>query len=492
MYNGAKLRSCLADVEAQISSLQSQLVRLQADRANILGKLAAVVYPVFSLPNEVTAEIFDQYVAWSPIQGCSPMILAAVCSLWRDVALSTPRVWTRLDPGHHFKYTPLERDEEDARDTRLVELLRMWLPRAGALSVDIRIRLPDVDRPAYAEIFRLLAEHSARLRVLDLFATDGIEFPTGCLGPFPSLTTISFSTHYDEISIPSLLNAPQLREVSFRDSKFLGNSEWQSLLPWTQLTVLRGFRQDILAWLRILEQTPNLELLEFACDDELEETIPTPPVLLPRLHTLILGDGTSQEILPFLNLPALRKFHLETVIGLCQGIVESLVERSACTPVDMYLSVEDLDDMGALRRCLQASPTIKSLEVNCRRLADDDTFSVKELLGLMHGTSGSPLLPAPSSLSISDCPTPVRLSWLVDMLAFRTGAGIMVRLESFKLSFFERHREALNRVQDHQSLDDVRGKLREMCAAGLKVDIQPAVDWLNVEINAKTIEPICL
>ncbi|KAJ7615416.1 hypothetical protein FB45DRAFT_1035408 [Roridomyces roridus] len=510
MYASAKLRSSLVDIEAQISSVQSQLARLQANRANILEKLGGVTYPVLTLPSEISAEIFVQYTdSWYPTQCCSPMVLASVCSLWREVALSTPRLWTHLDHG----------SKSDDRRTG-EELLRMWLPRAGALPVDIRIRLPDSDELEYAEIFRILAEHSAQLRVdnaaavsemdtsrnnvtglelisvLDLFVADGINFPTGCLGPFPSLTKLFFSTSYDEICIPSSLEAPQLQEVSFRDCQFPADSDWQSSLPWNQLTVLRSFGQDIPAWLHILSHTPNLELLEFACDEELEVTIPTPPVVLPHLRTLILGDQTSHQIVPFLDLFALRKFHLGTVIGLCGDIMEDLMERSACNLIDMYLSVEDLEDMGALRRCLQVSPTVRSLEINCRDIVDDGD-TLEELLGLMRGIPrGSPLLlPALSSLAISACKTQVHLSCLVDMLAARTGNEESARLVSFRLSFTERNHEQCcadpNGIEDHRKVAGLLAKLREMRSGGLKVDIESSVDWFSDEINAKMIEGIC-
>ncbi|KAJ7633234.1 hypothetical protein FB45DRAFT_866655 [Roridomyces roridus] len=363
------------------------------------------------------------------------MTLASVCRLWRAVALSTPRLWTLLDPGH--RYTDLKRDN----------------PRHGAQLLPC------------AENFRLLAEHSTQLRVLDLFGRDGIRIdPIGWLGTFPSLFKISLSTSWDMITLPSLLNAPQLREASFRRSEFPADFDWQSSLPWNQLTVLRGFQQEIPAWLKILEHTPNLELLEFFYAEELSigVTASTPPVLLPHLRTLILRGRLSHKIIPFLTLPALLAFHLEEAIGFCIDKVEALIQRSAFALADLYLSVDD-SDMDALYHCLRALPTVRNFEINCRHIADEGD-TVQELLCLMDGTS--PFSPR------------CRL-WRSAIVGH-------------SLSFIERdHNPRGDPDGRHRPVADLLGDLRKMRSGGLRVDIQSSVNWFSDELNTSMIREIC-
>ncbi|KAJ7713132.1 hypothetical protein DFH07DRAFT_758942 [Mycena maculata] len=104
------LRSRFGAVEQRIAALESEMVLLRNEREDILGELRAVVYPVLTLPDEITSEIFLQYVNSSPQENfrpwrpLCPMRLASVCRSWRAVALSTCRLWTYLSIGDRYTY----------------------------------------------------------------------------------------------------------------------------------------------------------------------------------------------------------------------------------------------------------------------------------------------------------------------------------------------------------------------------------------------------
>ncbi|KAF8351023.1 hypothetical protein F5887DRAFT_851114, partial [Amanita rubescens] len=61
--------------------------------------------PINRLPQDVLAEIFVQCLPkiepWSSIKGLStkdvaPLLLCRICSSWRKLVLSVPRLWQRL------------------------------------------------------------------------------------------------------------------------------------------------------------------------------------------------------------------------------------------------------------------------------------------------------------------------------------------------------------------------------------------------------------
>ena len=91
---GAKLRARLAGIEHQMRALEAQMNLLRVEHQNVSKDLEAIVYPVLTLPTEITSEIFIRYVDDHPQH--TPHRLMPACRQWREVAISTCRLWTRL------------------------------------------------------------------------------------------------------------------------------------------------------------------------------------------------------------------------------------------------------------------------------------------------------------------------------------------------------------------------------------------------------------
>jgi hypothetical protein len=74
-------RARLADLDAQILDLERSLSALRSQRQPVYEHLSAYTYPVLTLPNEITTEIFihflPNYPSWPPLTGPnSPTLLA--------------------------------------------------------------------------------------------------------------------------------------------------------------------------------------------------------------------------------------------------------------------------------------------------------------------------------------------------------------------------------------------------------------------------------
>ncbi|KAJ6533078.1 hypothetical protein B0H19DRAFT_884848, partial [Mycena capillaripes] len=84
------LRSRISELDALIASLTAERQRLQAESD-------AIVYPVLSLPPEITMEIFSCCIPSEsnprPSPTEAPLLLAQICRQWREVALHTPALW---------------------------------------------------------------------------------------------------------------------------------------------------------------------------------------------------------------------------------------------------------------------------------------------------------------------------------------------------------------------------------------------------------------
>ncbi|KAJ6450651.1 hypothetical protein C8R45DRAFT_771714, partial [Mycena sanguinolenta] len=54
------------------------------------------VYPVLSLPTEITTRIFVECLpddGATPLAECAPLLLMRVCRQWKDITLSSCQLW---------------------------------------------------------------------------------------------------------------------------------------------------------------------------------------------------------------------------------------------------------------------------------------------------------------------------------------------------------------------------------------------------------------
>ncbi|KAJ7745472.1 hypothetical protein DFH07DRAFT_17623 [Mycena maculata] len=68
-------------------------------RSQSRGGPSALSFPVLTLPTEITTEIFTCCLPKTPRdpRSCdAPLLLTRICQQWRDIALSTPRLWTTV------------------------------------------------------------------------------------------------------------------------------------------------------------------------------------------------------------------------------------------------------------------------------------------------------------------------------------------------------------------------------------------------------------
>ncbi|KAJ7181142.1 hypothetical protein C8R46DRAFT_986272, partial [Mycena filopes] len=129
------LRRRLAYVESQLeteftSSRHSPRLkeerrrRLTEEKIAIQKSLDSIVYPILTLPVELTAEIFLHCLPDTPTPPNStmaPMLLTRICQHWRNIACSTPRLWAALRIVFHQTLRP-----------KFHLLLSEWLRRSCA------------------------------------------------------------------------------------------------------------------------------------------------------------------------------------------------------------------------------------------------------------------------------------------------------------------------------------------------------------------------
>ncbi|KAJ7101966.1 hypothetical protein C8R44DRAFT_592213, partial [Mycena epipterygia] len=84
-------------IQSEIARYKTYLERLEEEQSTLEASLALLVYPVLTLPTEITSRIFVDCLPTHgriiPSPSTAPLVLAQICRHWRDIALSTCKLW---------------------------------------------------------------------------------------------------------------------------------------------------------------------------------------------------------------------------------------------------------------------------------------------------------------------------------------------------------------------------------------------------------------
>ncbi|KAJ7648631.1 hypothetical protein DFH06DRAFT_948137, partial [Mycena polygramma] len=74
---------------------QDREQQLLKEKNTIEDSLNLIIYPILTLPLELTSEIFLHCVPMEPVPtvGDAPMLLGRICREWRQIAYGDPRLW---------------------------------------------------------------------------------------------------------------------------------------------------------------------------------------------------------------------------------------------------------------------------------------------------------------------------------------------------------------------------------------------------------------
>ncbi|KAJ7203844.1 hypothetical protein GGX14DRAFT_648064 [Mycena pura] len=324
----AALRAQLDGNDKSMAALETQMTALRAQREQLLKDLGSIT----------------EY-HWLQSYHCL-LKLASVCQTWRAVTLSTCALWNEIV----ILYCGGGGD--------VGELLKVCLPRAGSLPLDLDICLP-ADDSDYTIISTLSLYGSQWRRVCLTSGRSSIfrHFPSS-LPLLESFTLSDFKVNHASVS--SLRHAPQLRELC------LCHSSWaiQLGLPFNELTKLTLKEFKMAELLVVLPHALNLECLELSRQwASIKDTRETPtqaplPILLPRLHTFMCRGAAM--VFHYLMLPALERLQLEDYVSDAGArAILSCVARSCSTIRTLDISRLAFDS--GYHRLRTSLPTIRHL-----------------------------------------------------------------------------------------------------------------------------------
>ncbi|KAJ7659131.1 hypothetical protein DFH06DRAFT_1195099 [Mycena polygramma] len=343
-------RRRMAQIDLEISTFEISINKLKLEQAILRDRLSNYIYPVLTLPNEIVSEIFLQtldpsdnpfHLFNSLICGpASPLFLGHICQRWRDIALSTPSLWTTIS---------LRTDIPNPY--RQLWLLGIWLTRSRQCSLSVTIADNSRQSNTASLVRRFvdaIAPHHMRLEVLMLkLAYDELpKFRT----ELPLLRVLHILPVYgfdhspppDRVS-PLFLAAPKLATVPLHSIRLAIFP-----LPWAQLTSLsiltHGCLESVAQILRVTRNLTDLtadlrfDYLPASAEIDLP---PIPPLMHLRTLVLLLAPFVNvtittplqRQLLDILTLPALHR--LDVTAPLVSTVAD-LITRSGCSLQELH------------------------------------------------------------------------------------------------------------------------------------------------------------
>jgi len=490
----------IQEIEVEIQRLCELVETMKIKRKTIQKRIDdhnIILSPVRRLPLDVLHEIFFHCLPThrNPIMTSSesPLLLTQICSSWRAIAFSSPRIWSKIhiplpgDPSLNQGIT--DGTSLSLRCQRIAGVLqlrcdavRRWLSRSGTCPLSISIYHPssysDLQTSKIEELsqemFNILLSLADRWSDVDLFMPEDIYSRLqGNTQPatFSSLKSLKLNlyrnfhgNHFESPPI-RLLAAPGLCSITISATQSTYDMIGKLVQPvWNQLTHITLASATIDTYfVFLLRQCRNLVFGNFMV---VPSHWPVQPIsedqediLLPCLESLAVNDSGSHEtmtiIFSAIKAPALTKlsyrrtisspFYDNSIIPLPAPMIPLLSSSTLISHLilDGQLSSQDTQE------CLQRGEQVTHLvfgkpphpDMNYPPLVDQDLVhpDVFDLKLLSIGSSPMAPLPRLESLEAYNLES-LTDEDLLDVIMSRINAfkrGEIAALKSVK-AYFQR------------------------------------------------------
>lgn len=350
----------------------------------------------------------------------APLLLCRICSAWRTIALSTPRLWAFLHLPINFIAS-----KEPLRLPAVARWLE--LSRACPISLSINDHGDNWDQNHWTSscgvaLIESLAPFSARWRQVELntispeAANELVEMRT------PQLESLTFTGQVSFLSTLNLVKSRSLRSVtlypvrsgqaddSILDIPFV----WEQLTHLTVQYNLHGNRKlSVRTILTLLERCSQLVFFSFSLNetDETDEEADwgSGLIWLPHLRSFLVPVGHStpsalSRLIDRLSMPQLRQFHVPTTMDSSGPDLVALGARSPLIEnLTLYLSTLSPQ---SLPETLRAFPALIKLSVrsNSAWIFSEhplpNTPSIAQVLDVLVSTLETPFCPALQELTL--------------------------------------------------------------------------------------------
>ncbi|KAJ6545049.1 hypothetical protein DFH09DRAFT_659087 [Mycena vulgaris] len=341
---------------ARLRGAMDQLIRRRAEQADFVKSHRAILSAIRCFPSKILSEIFEKSVnasaTFDPRRN-EPWMIAQVCSRWRTVALTSPRLW------RHF-FLPYRQNIHD--DAYLMRALSLQLERASHAPLSIRFSRGQLT----FDVLDLFLTASAHWEAVTLFLST-VEFDHlfHQSGRFPFLKALTLRSRKSILSaddrVDMLAALPVLEHLELD----LSNEEFPRhlLFPWSQLRTctLTNFHSREVLWI-LSQLTPNtaVSLVQCANFDDVPSKSQTTSTIRSLTITRCASKFTK-ELFTSLVAPGLEEFAVESEKNgdnIPRRIMISFLDESACPLTHLRINANTSD--GDLIQILE-SPHARNL-----------------------------------------------------------------------------------------------------------------------------------
>ncbi|KAK0463562.1 uncharacterized protein EV420DRAFT_1760847 [Desarmillaria tabescens] len=384
---------------------------------------------ISTIPNEILSEIFVAYSqsqvhsVWDVKEG--PRLLETICTLWRDITISSPRVWSS------FAVVA----EEDTGCSKMVSALQIYLSRSASCPLSFTFTSRSMISRSHL-LLDVLVSHSDRwTNVTFDMPLSLYRFLTPIHNRLPLLHSLSLkdTSPFQNDGVLTDLNlfqfAPRLQKLTLCGFW----NTMQDSFPWHQLTFFCDESVQCTTPPDILFSMSHLEELIYR--PTAKSILTTPEVhVLPQLKRIrVLSGYHLNAFLDSVSTPSVQEITLDDMCFRYETkcvtkILQNLLMRSrACLKM---LNIDHLayGDASHLLHLFQCTPHLTTLNIRY--------WSSPELSKLCRGlVEDRGILPDLQTLSLqSDLTTAVYD--VVDLIRYRWRpmSGNGKQLQSVKLS----------------------------------------------------------
>ena len=352
------------DPRDELAELDALLERLRLKRFDLKRKINRLHSPIVRLlPPDVTSTIFEfclpdladhkfpRFSTYTKEDLSIPLSLGAICIYWREIAWSTPSLWSSL-----VVRLPSRLDSDI-----VAGIAREWLARSGQLPLSIHIssRFYHESVSALADIIN---QYSARWSDIDLSMDQDCYKIFGTDNYAPILKSFRLHSKFNDYVInPNFqLICPRLERASL---SFISAKEIMGFnIQWDNLTHLTLHSTSIKSLFLILRKTLRLVFCKVSgsCARSRNESVGAP--LLTSLRSLQLIPRIAEYFFDNLIAPYLEEFRLPRY-PISMGAITSFLRRSACSLRSFTVIYGSIVYRQNFMSFLQSIPTLNTLSL---------------------------------------------------------------------------------------------------------------------------------